>query len=196
MSRHRRRAVTWAAVALVLAAIGLDRTRSAAAPAVPEVQVIEIRRAIAAGERITAADLTVRIVPAPQADPHQVRDRSAAIGKRTAVAMPAGSPLMDAELATAQRPSSSRDFALRLDDLAGVPAENLAGARADLYLIPTGRPATARQVLANVLVVSASHDTDGTVATIRLPASLVPTAIAAEAAGQLRLVAVSDGFAP
>lgn len=191
MTRHRRRAIGWIVIAAALALVAVARSGGASAsrPVVLR-QVVLTARALPAGRLIQSQDLVVQRVPARTASPHEVDDPSIAVGRTPAVALPPGSPLMDAELA-APATSGQRDVALRLDDLAGVPAGDLAGARADVYLIQSGRSPRIRRVLANVLVVSASHSADGSVATLRLPPGLVARAISAEGAGQLRLVSVT-----
>jgi Flp pilus assembly protein CpaB len=193
VTRSRRRAVAWALAGLVLAAVAVSRLggspRASARPV--WVQVVVTARPLAAGARIASRDLATRRIPASGASAHQLSDPAAAVGRRVAVALTAGSPLMDAELARAASVHDAREVAVRLDDLAGVPAGDVAGARADLYVTAPGRPPRTARVLAGVLVVAASRSADGAVATLRLPARLVATAIAAEGAGQVRLVVVS-----
>jgi Flp pilus assembly protein CpaB len=190
VTRHRRRAIGWIVVAAALALVAVARSGGPASRPVVLRQVVLTARALPVGRPIQARDLVVRGVPAQVASPHQLSDPAIAVGRAPAVALPPGSPLMDAELA-APAASGQRDVAVRLDDLAGVPGGDLAGARADVYLIQTGRPPSIRRVLANVLVVSAAHSADGSVATLRLPPGMVARAISAEGAGQLRLVAVT-----
>jgi hypothetical protein len=122
-------------------------------------------------------------------------DRGQAVGRRAAVALPLGSPVMDAELTSGWQVADGHDVAVRLDDVAGIPAGDLAGLRADLYLTVAGRPPRTRCVLRGVLVVSARPGADGSVATPRLPERLVAVAIAAEGEGALRLVADAPGGA-
>jgi Flp pilus assembly protein CpaB len=190
--RNRRRAIGWIVVAAALALVAVARSGGgeASRPAMLR-QVVLTARALPAGRPIQAPDLVVRRVPAQAASPHELGDPAAAVGRVPAVALPPRSPLMDAELA-APSTSGRRDVALRLDDLAGVPAGDLAGGRADVYLIQSGRTPRIRRVLANVLVVSAGHSADGSVATLRLAPGLVARAISAEGAGQLRLVSVTS----
>jgi hypothetical protein len=83
---------------------------------------------------------------------------------------------------------STRDLAVRLDGLAGVPAGAAAGGVADLYLTLPGRRPRTLAVLRDVLVVSAASEGSEASATLRVPAKLVESVIAAEAAGALRLV--------
>jgi hypothetical protein len=191
VTRHRRRAIGWIVVAAALALVVVARSGGGqSSRPVMFRQVVLTARALPAGRLILARDLVVRRVPARTASPHELGDPSIAVGRAPAVALPPGSPLMDAELA-APATSRQRDVALRLDDLAGVPAGDLAGARADIYLVRSGRPPRIQRVLTNALVVSASRSADGSVATLRLPPGLVARAISAEGAGQLRLVSVT-----
>ena len=191
MTRGRRRAVGWAAIALVLAGFALTRGSRPPAP-VRSVSVVIAVRGVPAGRPITAADVALRRMPAAAVSPHQLTSIAAAVGRTTVVGLPAGSPVMDAEIASSTG-SAGRDVAVRLDDLAGVPAEAMAGMRADLYLTHAGRPPVIQRVLAGVLVVAATHSSDGTVATLRLAPGQVQAAIRAEGMGQLRLVALGSG---
>ncbi len=192
MTRNRRRALGWAAVALVLAGLALGRGGGHSAPPVRFLSGVVTVHALPAGHVITARDVAIRRLPSWAVSVHQLAAVANAVGHTTAVGVPAGSPLMDAELAsTAGR--AGRDVAVRLDDLAGVPAESMTGARADLYLTRPGRPPVIQRVLSGVLVVAASRSSDGAVATLRLAADQVSRAIAAEGLGQLRLVVLPAG---
>lgn len=191
MSRARRRSLVLALAGIVLAALGLGRLGAGSGPQASTarrvVRVVAVRP-VAAGARIAAADLgTVRVPPA-WASPHQLADPAAAIGRRSAVALAAGAPVMDAEVVAVKSPPAARELALRLDDAAGLPAGDLADVRADVYLTPPGRRGRTRLVLANVLVLSARRDEAGSAATVVLPPAAVPDAIAAEGEGSLRLV--------
>src|SRR5205085_2664865 len=99
MSRHRRRAVVLAVVAamLLLLAVG-GFGNSAPAPTLPMQQVVIARHAIPAGHRIVAGDLAVGAIAVPWVSPHQLNDPVEAIGRRAAVALPGGAPLMDSEV--------------------------------------------------------------------------------------------------
>src|SRR5207245_3503433 len=102
----------------------------------PLVQIVSVRWPLAAGVRIAASDLAVRTVPSRWADPHQLTDPAAAIGRRSAVQLAADAPLMDAELAAAEVSGVHfRDVAVRLDDVAGLPGDDLAGTIAELDLV-------------------------------------------------------------
>lgn len=185
VSRHARNSVLWAGLAAGLLLLGLTRTGDAAGPvaAAPRVQVVVVGRPIAQGQRIVGADLGTRTLPAAAVEAHQLVEPGQAIGRRAAVALAAGSPLMDAELAQGVRVRDAYDVAVRLDEVAGIPAGDLAGLRADLYLTEPGRPPRTRCVMRDVLVVSARAGADGSVATLRLPRELVAVAIAAEGGG-------------
>jgi Flp pilus assembly protein CpaB len=183
---------------IVLAVLGLGRLGSGtdAHPAAGRraVRVVAVR-AVAAGARITAGDLGTVKIPVTWASLHQLADPSAAVGRRAAVALVAGAPVMDAEVAPASPPPAARELALRLDDVAGIPGGDLADVRGDVYVTPPGRGGRTRLVLANVLVLSARQDDAGSVATVVLPPAAVPDAIAAEGEGSLRLVVRGGGGA-
>jgi Flp pilus assembly protein CpaB len=180
-----------AAVLLVLALA--DRGGHAPPRAQARVQVLVLRRAVAAGQRLSGADLAARSVPVEAASPHQLADAGAAVGRRVAVALAAGSPLMDAELAVATAGAGARDVPLRLDDVAGLPGGDLSGTRADLYLLPAGPVARPRLVLAGALVVAAGEHDGAVSATLRVPAADVASLLAADPRGTLRLVARAQG---
>jgi len=191
VTRGRRRAVGWAAIAVVLAGFALTRGGRPSAP-VRVASVVIAVRGVPAGRPIAAADVALRRIPAAAVSPHQLTAIASAVGRTAAVGLPAGSPIMDVEIASSAG-SVGRDVAVRLDDLAGVPAEAMAGVRADLYVTHAGRPPVIQRVLADVLVVAATHSSDGTVATLRLAPGQVEAAIRAEGLGQLRLVALGAG---
>jgi hypothetical protein len=199
VSRGRRRSLVLALAGIVLAVLGVGRLGSGGAAQAPSgrrvVRVVAVRP-VAAGGRIAAGDLGTVRIPSACASPHQLADPAAAIGRRSAVALVVGAPVMDAEVVSATAPPAGRELALRLDDLAGIPAGDLVDVRGDVYLTPPGRGARTRLVLANVLVVSARRDDTGSVATVVLPPAAVPDAIAAEGEGSLRLVVRSGGVAP
>ncbi len=190
MSRHRRRSIAFALLGAVLAVLGLTRMAAGGAIRAPAARVTRLVavRTIPAGGAITAADLGTVHLPAAYASPHQLSAPVQAVGRRAAVTIAAGAPVMDAELRETPVPTDARQVAVRLDDAAGIPAGDLAGARADVYLTPPGRDARSRLVLADVVVVSATHSDGGSVATLLLPRPAVAVAIAAEAQGALRLV--------
>ncbi len=100
---------------------------------------------------------------------------------------------MDAELEASAAPSDARAVAVRLDDAAGIPAGDLTGVRADVYVTPPGRAPRSRLVLAGVVVLAALRSDGGSVATLLLPRAAVPVAIAAESEGALRLVVHTIG---
>lgn len=189
MTRHRRRSIGLAALAVVLVLVSLMRGGGNASSSVdPLVQIVSVRRPLAAGVRIAASDLAVRTVPSRWADPHQLTDPEAAIGRRSAVPLEAGAPLMDAELAAAEDSGAhSRDVAVRLDDVAGLPGGDLAGTTADLYLVTPGRPPHIRLVIAGVQVVGSSTADGAMVATLRVSSGDVAALIEAESSGSLRL---------
>jgi Flp pilus assembly protein CpaB len=198
VSRGRRRSLVLALAGIVLAALGLGLLGSGTAAQTTAgrrvVRVVAVRP-VGAGARIAAADLGTVRIPATWASPHQLADPADAIGRRAAVALVAGAPVMDAEIASPGPLPAARELALRLDDVAGVPAGDLADVRGDVYLTSPGRGGRTRLVLANVLVLSARRDDAGSVATLVLPPAAVPDAIAAEGEGSLRLVVRGGGDA-
>jgi Flp pilus assembly protein CpaB len=110
MTRHRRRALGFGAVGVVLAVLALS-SRGDDAPSADistPVQVLSARRPIEAGRVITAADIATSSVPAAWASPHQLSDPASVVGRRLAVPLAAGAPLMEAEvLVTRSAPGRS-----------------------------------------------------------------------------------------
>jgi Flp pilus assembly protein CpaB len=188
MSRYRRRSIVFGSLALGLLGLTFLPGGGHHAPPVVMRQVLQIRRPLVPGQRIAAADLSTLDVPASWADSHQLSDPRAAIGRPVSVALPAGSPLMDAELVTSGAPSATRDVTLRLDDAAGLPLDPPDGMPADLYLVEAGRPPTVSIIARGLLVVSSSNDDGVSTATLRVAPDQVQSLIAAETRGGLRLV--------
>jgi len=190
VSRHRRRSVAFGALALVLALVALyGFGGSSGRPSLEPMQrVVSMRRPVASGQRIAPADLAMGAVPVTWANPHQLADPGVAVGQLAAVALPAGAPLMDSELARAPAGQDGRDISLRLDEAAGLPLDPPDGLTADLYVVRPARVPRVQLVLADALVI-ASRTIDGAaVATLRVRARDVPALIQAESAGSLRLV--------
>ncbi|HEV8452126.1 MAG TPA: SAF domain-containing protein [Gaiellales bacterium] len=189
MGRHRRRSVAFGALALVLALVALNGFGGSGRPSPQTMQrVVSLRRPVAPGQRIAPADLATGAVPITWANPHQLADPGVAVGQVAAVALPAGAPLMDSELADTSAGQDGRDVSLRLDEAAGLPLDPPDGLTADLYLVRPGRVPRVQLVLADALVI-ASRTVDGeAVATLRVRARDVPVLIEAESAGSLRLV--------
>jgi hypothetical protein len=199
VSRHRRRSIVLALAGTVLALLGIVRLESGGGHVrtLPRVGRLVTIRAVAAGSRITSADLGLQRVPVAYASPHQLSRPAQAVGLRAAVALAAGAPVMDAELLLRPPVPGAREVAVRLDDAAGMPSGDLTDVRADLYVTPPGRHGQSRRVLAGVVVLGASHADAGSVATLLLSRAAVPIAIAAEAEGTLRLVVhLSAGARP
>jgi Flp pilus assembly protein CpaB len=196
MSRHRRRSIAFALAGVVLAVLAVGRLAAGGAARVAvsaRVERLVTVRPVAAGSRIAAADLGVVRVPSAGASPHQLSAPGQAIGHRVAVTLVAGAPVMDAELVAGAAPADARAVAVRLDAAAGIPAGDLAGARADVYVTPPGRDPHSRLVLAGVVVLAAVRSDGGSVATLLLSRAAVPVAIAAESEGALRLVVHTVG---
>lgn len=198
MSRHRRRSVAFAVAGALLALLGLTRLASGSADRVAppgRVERIVAVRTVLAGSRIAAADLGIVHLPSAYASSHQLSAAAQAIGRRAAVTLAAGAPVMDAEVAVTPFPAGAREVAVRLDDAAGIPAGDLTDVRADVYVTPPGRDTRSQLVLEGVVVLAAAHSDGGSVATLLLPRSAVRLAIAAEAEGALRLVVHAGGGA-
>ncbi len=194
MTRLRRRSVGLAVLACVLLVASLARAGGDPPAIDPLVQLVSIRRPVAAGTRIVASDLAVRSVPARWADPHQLTDPAAAVGRRSAVSLPAGAPLMDAELAPLGRATArTRDVAVRLEDVSGLPGPDMAGTRADLYVVVPGRRPRIRLVMAGVQVTGSSSADGAMMATLRVPSGDVAGLIEAESLGSLRLAQRTGG---
>ena len=164
-----------------------SRSGSPGPPAATATQVVVVRP-IPAGARLTARDLAVVRLPAQYAPSGAVAGPRAVLGRRVAVALPTGAPLMEAELAPDAPAFAGRDVAVRVDDAAGLPAGDLSGVRADVMLAPSGHGSEPTVVLADVQVVAAGRIDGVAVATLRLPPAAVATLIAAESRGSLRLV--------
>jgi Flp pilus assembly protein CpaB len=190
VSRHRRRAILHLGLAVALAVAGLAilGRRSATSPRVQMATQVVVVRSVAAGGRLTPDALAVSRLPARYASSGGVADPRAVLGRRVAVALPAGAPLMEAELASSDGPVAGRDVAVRVDDAAGLPAGDLAGDHADVVLLLPGRGMAPSVVLSNALVVATGRSDGTAVATLRLPPAAVGPLIAAEARGSLRLV--------
>ena len=171
-----------------LALFGFRDDRPAAPVAPPVREVIVMRHGVEQGRALTRGDLAVMAIPAPYVAPGQVIEAAEAVGRRTAIALPAGMPLTSAMLAGHEAVPGARDVAVRLDGVAGIPAGASGGGVADLYLTRAGRPASTVLVLRSVLVVSAAEDGAESVATLRVGAAAVRPLIEAEASGGLRLV--------
>lgn len=198
MSRHHRRALAWAVLALVLVVAGLIEIGRGSPPPHARRMAAEVVsvRDLPAGAELTSAALGIVRVPARYASRGAVTAVHEAVGRRLAVAVPAGTVLMWAELETGGRIAAARDVAVRLDDAAGLPADELAGARVDVLLVPPGRATVPAVVLADVLVVAARRSDGVAVATLRLPAAAVGPVVGAEGRGSLRLVVRAPAGTP
>jgi Flp pilus assembly protein CpaB len=184
--RRRRRLMMLAALTLALAGV-VDPGGGQPAPQLPMGQAVVLVRAVPAGRRITAADLGLVRLPTNALARAQITDPAAVVGRPPAIDLPAGTPL-SAGLVAARSRATSREVAIRLDGLAGVPAGAAGGGVADLYVTSPGPRPTTSAVLRDVWVVVASAGGGEASATLRVPPRAVRDVIAAEAAGALRLV--------
>jgi hypothetical protein len=198
VSRHHRAALAWAALALALVVAGLIEVARGATPPPRRAMAVEVvaLRDLAAGARLTAGALGTVRVPARYASGGAVTAVSETTGRRLAVPVAAGNILMRAELETGEQIAAAREVAVRLDEAAGLPAGDLAGARADVLLVQPGRGTAPVVVLADVLVVSAQSSSGTAVATLRLPVAAVSQVVAAEGRGSLRLVVRASAGVP
>ncbi len=190
MSRHRRRSVVLGALALVLALAALYGFGGGSGRPSPQPmqRVVSMRRPVAPGQRIAASRPGHGSGADHLGEPAPAGRPGVAVGQLAAVALPAGAPLMDSELAGSSAGQDGRDVSLRLDEAAGLPLDPPDGLTADLYLVRPGRAPRVQLVLADALVI-ASRTVDGAaVATLRVRARDVPVLIQAESAGSLRLV--------
>jgi Flp pilus assembly protein CpaB len=176
------------AIGLAIAGLAELGRGTAASPQGRMVSQVVVLEALPAGARVRADALGVVRVPARYAAPGVVADPETAVGRRVAVAVPSGELLAAPELATQTRLEAGRDVAVRVDAAAGLPAGDLAGVRADVFLATPGRRSDPTIVLSDVFVVAADRSDGAAVATLRLPAAAVATIIAAEGRGSLRLV--------
>ena len=188
MSRYQRRGIAWAVAAIVALAFWWGQPSSSPSNVAASTRVLVVVRPLAAGDRIAAADVALRMVEFSHGLAHSLRDPGRVVGRTAAVALSPGSPLMDAEVAADSEHVALLDVAIKVDPDAGVPAGTTGGIRGDLVLTQAGRPPRTVVVMSNVEIVSASHSATSAVVTLRLPPRLVTAAIAAESAGDLRLV--------
>lgn len=186
---RRRRWISLALLAAaLLAALGGIGGGGDGSPSATKVQIVIVRRTVDAGQLLQAADLATAAVPQSLAVRGAVIDPAGAVGRRAVVVLPAGTPLMTAELAEDLGRPTDRDVAIRLDTAAGIPAGALSGVRADLYATTLGPRGRTSAVLRNVLVVETTADDGEAVATLRVPERVVPALVAAEGRATLRLV--------
>jgi Flp pilus assembly protein CpaB len=186
-SRHRRRLA--ATAALVLAIVGLtDPGADPAAPQPAMSQAVVLLRPVSAGRRFSADDLGVLRVPAISLAQTQITDPAAVIGRPAAIDLPAGTPLSSGLVSASSASASTREVAVRLDGLAGVPSGAAGGGLADVYLTSAGPHPRTSLILRGALVVSATADAGEATATLRVPTAIVEGVIAAESTGSLRLV--------
>ncbi len=189
MSRYQRRGIGWAVAAVLLLLFWWSWSPgSSHESGTAHVQVLEVVRPLAAGDRIAAADVAVRRVEYSRALAYSLTDPSQAVGRISAVPLVPGSLLMDAEVGVRRSSKGMIDVAVKVDADAGVPSGQIAGVQGDLVLTQPGRPPHTAVVMSGVTVVSATHTPTAAVVTLRLPSRLVIAAIRAENAGDLRLV--------
>jgi hypothetical protein len=194
MSRYQRRGLGWGlAAGLILMFWWFLPSGSPSPTAVRTVQLVEVVRPIAAGAGIRAGDVALRRVEYSHGLAHALGRPADVIGRRAAVALAPGSPVMDAEVAAGRSRKGVVDVAVKVDTDAGVPAGVTSDVQGDLLLTVAGRRPHTGVVLSDVTVVSATHSPTSAVVTLRLPADRVIAAIEAESEGDLRLVVRPSG---
>jgi pilus assembly protein CpaB len=138
---RRRRAALLLGLSLVLGGLAASDVarREAALDAQlgPEVEVVVAGRELAAGRRLSAADLRVRRIPARFAPSGDVLGPEALLGQRLAVPVPAGGQVTPFQLARAEAPAAAavRRGERAVDVVAAAaPDAVLAGARVDVVV--------------------------------------------------------------
>ena len=165
--------------------------------------VLAISRTVAAGQLITADDLTVVRVSAQGQVTLVPASQEAAVAGHTATAtLPAGSLLSPADIGAA--PPGAGQALVGVAVKAGqFPPDLAAGDTVDVLATPAG-PATGDSAAGSglpagravVVLVSQQQDTPGTaVVELRVPQDALPQVAAAAAAGQIDLATVAPGGA-
>lgn len=173
MSR-RRRAVLLVGLALALGAVAAAdvsrREGALAARLGPDVPVLVARAAIAAGVRLSPSRVALRTMPARYAPPGALSAAGAAVGLRTAVAVPAGAPVTAAMLADPGAGPAAVGVPVRAGERAadivarGAPEFVQPGSRVDVLVTrDPGRGAAGGTVLAleDVEVLAAAPAPEG-----------------------------------
>jgi pilus assembly protein CpaB len=138
---RRRRAALLLGLSLVLgglAASDVARREAALAEQLgPEVEVVVAARELAAGRRLTEADLALRRVPARYAPPGDGLGSAALLGERLAVPVPAGGQVTPFQLETDRLPATAElERGERAVDVvaAAAPDAVVPGARVDVVV--------------------------------------------------------------
>jgi pilus assembly protein CpaB len=156
---RRRRALLLAGLALLLGGLAASdvasRERALRDRLGPTVGVVVAQSDIAAGARLTRAQLAVRAVPERYAPRGAVADPAALVGLRVNADVSAGQELLPGLVGTGATESAAAGPQLRAGErvaevVAAAPAGQLvAGARVDVLVTRDDRPgATGRTVLA------------------------------------------------
>jgi hypothetical protein len=189
---RRRTGVLAAGVALVaLGSLGAAYLTQSVGDTVP---VLAVARDVMAGEPLQAADLVVADVNAdPALSPVPASQLEALIGRRTAVALPAGSLLTDAAVATTVVPAAGRSMVGVALTPAQLPAEPLqAGDRVRIVDTPTNQgdpPSTTPATISGEVVSTVGPDDTGlTVVNVTVPTSQAPDLAARVATGRVALI--------
>jgi pilus assembly protein CpaB len=165
---RRRRAAALLGLALLLGVLAASdvagREAALRREIGPAVTVVVVRAPLRTGERIERASLALRQVPERYAPPGALRDPTAAVGQRAAVAIAPRTDLVASLLAVPGADSEPPGPRLRRGeralDLVAVGAADavVAGARVDVLVTYDGRagaPGPTRLALADVQVLAA-----------------------------------------
>ena len=201
---RRRRAALLLGLALVLGALAASdvarRESALRAQLGPAVDVLVARRELAAGHRLEPGDLAVRRVPerfAPAGGPAMAE---LVLGRRLAVAVPAGAPLGEHLLARSPAAAAVRRGERAVEVVAGgSPALVVPGARVDV-LVTRERETQLALEDVEVLAARPAPSADREDAAARVAATLRVTvrqavflAAAAAFAHEVRLLARAPG---
>jgi pilus assembly protein CpaB len=161
---RRRRAALLVGLALVLGALAASdvarREASLRAQVGPAVDVLVARRSLAAGHRLTAADLAVRTAPARFAPAGAAALPELVLGEKLAIGVPAGAPVGEYLTAAAAGPGPAVRRGERALEVvaAGSAALVVAGAHVDVLVTrerAAGIPGSTELALEDVEVLAA-----------------------------------------
>jgi pilus assembly protein CpaB len=174
---HRHRRVLAGAAAGLVAAAAMAWLRPAR---VPTVAVVVASTQLAAGARLTAADLRLETLPTTDAPPGSAGDPALLDGRRLAQSVPAGVPVTVAALAgpAGLKPGLVED-AVPLADPAAVPALTVGDTVDLLVARPDGSHAAVAAAAVPVLALPPGNGTEAVVVVAVTPAEALALAAAA-----------------
>lgn len=158
------------------------------------VQVVAVARDVQPGQVIERADLAVAGVSAdPALAPVPAGRLAELVGKRAAVALPAGSLLTDAAVAEQVLPASGQSVVGIALQIAQLPAEPLrAGDRVRIVDTPASQaepPSRTPEAIPAVVVSAAAPDDSGlTVVDVSVPSGQAADLAARVATGRIALI--------